>query len=555
MRHRHPDEPIEYREDPHWKGDPDIQRYIDQRVTAATEDTDEEEEPWTRRELGRLERIYADLAVSTKLGKPLDPKLYVKAVNELRTRVHAPVINRPTADFITAWEQPEAVRLFARWNAEGKDCAAFQGSKAFMAWWAGGRHTPHMKYAHDSLIHNPALLEHFGRLARTTPYGRLLPPSETAMIVREYSICTRHKERLAEALIPIAQETLIEIARAADELCKDEELFDWAGADGDLIPAWARQKSAKRKGVLIPEIEARYRRRAKDAGARAYTYTSDGQEKQSQAIEGERAMKLSKFVRGYNDVMMCSLKAPFCLGLTLGDASKVYEPREMDRILPPIYKYWPDFPLQALVADKLWDVKELYEWLECRYGIHLVAIRKPSLAAVVTQVSEKMSGSVLRFTGEGIAYCRAHELPLFYERMEPADRSNLHPGQKSRVGAFRTRLRCAHPTNPCGRLSIPTFLNWAAFPHFPHHPHGRPYLYALRVAAQNQRNVIESQFSSQEISFKLGLEGADRTRVYNIRVYEALLLLAQITLGLQTLASLRMQRGVLLADQEILLAA
>jgi hypothetical protein len=67
--------------------------------------------------------------------------------------------------------------------------------------------------------------------------------------------------------------------------------------------------------------------------------------------------------------------------------------------------------------------------------------------------------------------------------------------------------------------------------------------------------VSESQFSSQELSFKLGLHGAARTRIFSKDVYEALLLLSQITIGLLTLASLRQQLGIEVVWSEALTAA
>jgi hypothetical protein len=195
-----------------------------------------------RRQLERQERIYIDLQTSARLGKPVSEAAYVDALNLVRTRIKSPLITSPARDFVRAWSQPEARRLFAAWNAAGADDPAFQGTKAVMAWWAGGRLTPHMKYAHDSLIHNSTLLEHFGRLSRMTPAGALLSLDEPAMTVREYSTCTRHKEALAKALLPIAQTFLIEIARSAAELCPDVSLFRWATFDGNMIPAWTRQK-------------------------------------------------------------------------------------------------------------------------------------------------------------------------------------------------------------------------------------------------------------------------------------------------------------------------
>jgi hypothetical protein len=110
-----------------------------------------------------------------------------------------------------------------------------------------------------------------------------------------------------------------------------------------MIAAWTRQKSAKRNGVLVPEIEDRYRSRTPHAGFRFYGYTPEGQEKESQAVAGKRKLRDSKSVRGYIETLMRSVTGPFCLGLTLDDASKVTEPWEMRHILPRIYELCPTF--------------------------------------------------------------------------------------------------------------------------------------------------------------------------------------------------------------------
>jgi hypothetical protein len=559
MKYRAGSDPIEYHENPRWAYDAEIKRIIKHRVRAAQGKATDDDEPVMKRPLERCERIYVDLQVSAKLGKPLAADVFVKALNKVRTRVSAPLITSPTQDFITAWSQPEAARLWARWNVPGADTPAFQGTKAVMAWLGGGRLTSHMKAAHDSLIHNVFLLDHFEELARLTPAGRLRGADASALVVRDYTTCTRHDEKLARALIPIAHRTLVEIAQAAALLCPHLPLFTWAACDGNMIPAWTPQKSAKRKGVLIPEIEARYRSRTPEAGYRAYGYTTEGQETESQAKEGKRKLRSSKKeVRGYIETLLGSLTSPFTLGLTLDDAKAVTEPWELRPILPPIYEIWPDFPLEVIVGDKLYDVEEHHRWLEVHYGVHLCAVRKPSLAATGgRQITEKQYAGVACFTGEGLAFCRKHGDPddpttaLLFERFEAPSRKEMKPGDPHHPGLFRTRLRCDDPVDPCGRLNMPTRFRWSALPALPHHPHGRPGLYALRLALEHQRNMAESRFASQELSFKLGLHGAARTRLFSKDVYEALILLSQITLGLMTLASMRQHLGIKASTSDV----
>jgi hypothetical protein len=314
--------------------------------------------------------------------------------------------------------------------------------------------------------------------------------------------------------------------------------------DGTDVPAWCPQKSAKRNGISVPDLERRYRKRTPDADFRFIGYDRDGQfDKEGEP--GRKPRSEGKSWRGYTFVLGCDVVSGLPLVGSLHGAAQ-HEPHSARTLMQRLYNFWPEIPLQAVVADKLWDDNPTNEFFETRYGVHLVAHRRPSHIDKGSQrfPAERPGyrGGVARITGDGVAYCRAHGTQLLFETTDVPSRSGLAPGDPA-TARHRSRFRCEEG---CGRLSLPTDLAWSALPYYPLNPLGRPDLHAKRIALGSGRNVVESMFASMKTAFRQGNSGACRTRVFDREVHESLIWISLLTRGLLVLADARNERADLL---------
>ena len=86
---------------------------------------------------------------------------------------------------------------------------------------------------------------------------------------------------------------------------------------------------------------------------------------------------------------------------------------------------------------------------------------------------------------------------------------------------------------------IPTQACWSNLPFFPYTPHGWPDLFAYRVALLRRRNQAEAAFSSLQVGYKEGLDGAARARLVDLTENEAPIGLSFGTRGLLVLSAVR----------------
>jgi hypothetical protein len=210
VRHREPRRPGEYRPDARFENS---QRYAREVEVLAREP----DRPLPS--LSDDERLLVRVGAICERWPSVDRHRYGKelasAFRELRPICAAPQSNVPTDDLIRAWSQPEAHDLWPDWwNPEiGSAYApAYEGSKAAMVTTAGLKRGPHIKGGWDVLVHSPNLQDHFEQLARAAGRGLEHGP---AMIVREYSACTRHLKRLSEGFPEKAMRASVNIVRAS----------------------------------------------------------------------------------------------------------------------------------------------------------------------------------------------------------------------------------------------------------------------------------------------------------------------------------------------------
>jgi hypothetical protein len=323
------------------------------------------------------------------------------------------------------------------------------------------------------------------------------------------------------------------------ELFPEAPVGQYIVVDGTDVPAWCPQRSAKRNGVLDRKLEARYRKRVPEADFRSIKYDRDGQFDPAQE-QARRGRANAKSWRGYSFVLGCDAVTGLPMVGSLHGAAN-HEPHAGRALMERLYDFWPESPLEVVVADRLWDDDPSSQFFEAHYGVHLIAHRRPSH---IEKGGKEFSvgrpgyrGGVAAVGGDGIAHCREHGKPLLFEGTDAPSRVDLAPGEFA-ARSFRSRFRC-HEGH---RLSLPTNLAWSALPYYPLHPLGRPDLHAMRIALLSRRNVVESAFSSMKGAFRQGNSGQSRTRIFDREVHESLIWISLLTRALLALADAREER-------------
>lgn len=560
MRHRSPSPPLTYEERPWITNQPRIKAAVAARLKQQESDTERE-----LRSLGDdftdEELFHIEIKAREERDPWFNPHLYVKAWNQVRPQLLAPASGDAVDDFVEAWSQPEAEQLFDRWwnNEEirARDAGAFEAAKAVLLVSGGMRRKQIIKDAHSAVRNTAKIEKHFRGLADRT--ARDSSKAEGASFrLGDYTSCTRRFNKLTRKFPMLAMETNIAIVKILAELFPHLDIGHYAAIDGTLVPYWAIQKSAKRKGEVVQRIEDRYNRNFKRIGFKAIGYDADGQ--YNDKDKGKKRKAKPKVCRGGLFVGIVEVVTGLPLVGVLLPAS-THETHAIYDLLPKLFGFWPEMPLDALVADKLYDSRALYEYCERYFGVHLVAIRKPSLGNRETTfdtdtektgtLTDKASRTIGWFNGKGIGYCRRHKKALHLENPEVPDRKKLglHPGQAAPEGAFRIHFREMPTPDPgddqakedwCGRPTLKMAEDWSAFAYYPHHGLGKPTLYAKRLALISAaRNQVEAAFGSLKTGFGIGVSGQTRARVGCDYTLETLIWGALTTRALTMLADQR----------------
>jgi hypothetical protein len=552
MKHREPPHPVSYKPNPALDDSVRLKKALGELETA------ERFADATRLDGLRdaTERLFARVTFyarkfsveRTSLGKHLE-----RATNAVRKVVVQPSRDLPIDDCLAAWSQPEAADLWEKWwnpAIRKANTAAYEASKAVMVFLAGTGHGPYVRNVHELVTKCTEFLAHFEVLALDSSRMKAAELG-SAITLRSYSSVLRHFSKLAIGLPYLAMQVNVAAVRELARLHPDASIGCFVGIDGDLVAAWAQQRSSwdRKIGGHNEATEQWLRRRTPEAGFRAYAYTLDGPEDVSPG--GKKTKVFSKRVRGYNLVTLTDLVTGIPLVWIMRDASKTHEPRTIGELLELLYQLWPDIPLKAIVADKLWDEHNAHEFCAVHYGVALVTPRKHSNWRAggkdwgKTAKSETEHKSLLRISGSGVAYCREHGQQLTFLGSEWPSREGLAPGephQKAAIEEHRKKFRSRWTGEGqcgCGRLSAAASVSWSALPFYPHTPYGRPDLFAMRVALLAARNQSESAFSSLEIGFKQALASGVRTRLLANDKVEGLISLAFTTRALILLADQR----------------
>lgn len=503
-------------------------------------------EPLGRDDFSELELFHIELECRRR-DPGFDPFLFTKFWNELRPKLLAPAGEDKTPDLIKAWAQPEAEELFEKWwdrEIRDRDAQSYEAAKALLL--IAGSMSQNLREAHDDLQEKPRLREHFTRLVKLTARFKR-QPQVPPMLVGDYSAMTRLLGRLGRKFPMIAMEQNIKIVRQLAEMFPDYGIGREVAIDGTLIPYWCPQRSAKVNGVLNEALERRFNRGYERIGFKAIGYDEDGQYNDSDPKKKRK--KKPKSCRGGLFVMLVDRASGLPLVAVLV-AANTHEAHTLYELLPTLYALWPEIPLESIVADKLYDDRELHRFCEVNYGVHLTAIRRPSLATSTGKLfNEKQSARIKSIDGSGVARCRAHDKQLMIEAIETPNRKalGLLPGEKAPESDFRVRYTDKGQCG-CGRPTLKMEVDWSQLSYNPRNgfslltrddPGSLPVLkrYNRRLALEAiGRNQSEAAFSSLKSGYGLGSLGSRRIRVGDDYVYETLIWAALITRSLKMLA-------------------
>src|SRR5512132_336455 len=284
----------------------------------------------------------------------VDRELFVRACRQTRQRLLAPDVLEPTPAVSAGWSQSEAARLWEDWWPGGirrRDVASYESAKAVLVA-TSALGTTYVHDGWDGLRTTAELLEPFSGLAHGTSRASAL--GNGLLPVQGYTGVTRLLKPLAEEAPVLIQLMCIELARELARLFPHLPVGHWVSIDAQAVPAWAAQRSSKRRGVSDPELERYLRRRCPDAGFRVYGYDRDGV---GDPDDPRRRIGTGKAWRGYLQLLVADVATGLPLVGLIGDASSLFEPEGLHVLLSRLYGMWPDVPLEGIVGDKLYDIR------------------------------------------------------------------------------------------------------------------------------------------------------------------------------------------------------
>jgi hypothetical protein len=536
--YRNAPESRQYRRDPLWERTTEFERAVARllkdptaRLKGLTDDqrVAVEAEAWWRRWPGVAKTAYR-AAIE-------------RGMNATRPQTVAPSSDTPTPDVVDAWLQPEGRDLYERIIS----ARAIRRSSVPSVHFSAGvllatgamRQSPHILENRDLLLHNGSFSALVSELALGCEGIAKCEPE-----ARSYEQVIRNLPRLAEGLAAEAHVTFAEIATQL--LAWDIPVGRHVAADGSLVPAWVPQRSARRRdGEFDESLEAALRSRTPDAGFRVYS--REYQPEDMSLGDYAEPTSVTKAVRGYMLTSLVDICSGTVLAFDLRDATKAHEPKVMrELLLPTILELSPQLDVVAIVGDGKYDDNPTHEYLETRFGVHLIAGRGrhafTTRGVLFPEGTDRFHRSVASIDGFGVATCRAHDHQLPYVGLEAPSRDGKRPGDAINPRLFRSRFHCS---DGCGKVSVPTQRAWSNLPYYPHTPYGRLDLFAMRRALLHRRNQVEAAFSSLQVGYKQGLDGAVRVRVFDRSVTEALMAISFVTRGLVLLLAERRRRGEL----------
>lgn len=454
---------------------------------------------------GELKHIL--LETEKELGYPVDPDELEKALKATQPILTMPRFTSRLAALQTVFSVPEMVELWGRWRGpKGKrgPGSSYRAARATLALCATGV-SPHLNLCRERL-EGQDMIDFFAELedraADVANRGRL------SWLMLDYKSVVRNIKKLVRMPVDgddfsiAAMRQNIEFVKRIAEKHPNAGIGTRLALDGTSVPAWVRQL-----GKRSPDEEAVINKRHPEARSRAYGYGRSGKKTLQPGEKSSAAT--SKHWRGYTLIPLVDIATTQALVWIVVPAN-INEHLVVEELLELLFALWPDAPVAELVGDSAYDVAATHELCEVKYGIHLIAVRKPSLAVVTTDVTAKQSKSIESFNGRGVAICRQHQKQMKLYGHELGKRDGLKPGEASKEATFRTRWACP---DGCGNPGLPMHLSWSGFSFYPHHSKGSPSKHAMRVALQARRNVCETLFSSLKVGSKLCTSGSDRCRL------------------------------------------
>ena len=462
------------------------------------------------------------------------PKFLARYLDEafmaMKPKILTPRVLDDTAAIVEAWSQPEGQAVWQKWWDDrllDRHRPAYEASKGALlsaAWFGSGE----FKHGHSTMMHNVTIKALFQRLAGSTDRYQARP-ERAPLMLSCYEGTTTMIGRISSAFPPVAMEACVGIVRALQIMYPKLGIGEFGAVDGTPVCAWTKQDHAVVDGVVDNAREDFLRRRMPNAAYRAYIRTINGKKN----VKGQ---SVKNAWRGFLFILIVDVVTGLPLVGQFVPAT-TNETHVLRDLLDTLYKYWPDSPMKALVADKLWDTKAAHLTCERHYGIHLVAIRQPRGAkAKPKRFVEGSHKLIKKVDGLGQATCRKHGNKLDLGEVSVPSREGLLPGEADDKADALFRYRYV---GCCGKPSVRMDLNPAAMPYYPHHPNGRPRRYAERRALEAfGRNQSEAAFSSLKSS-GLAVAGSARMRSLNEDNVHAAIWAQLLNRSLLTLASER----------------
>jgi hypothetical protein len=486
-----------------------------------------------------------------------------KAMVKFTPQLAQPTVSGTVEALAHVWAQPEMLDMWSAWESTRSNTArgpapSDAGAKAVLATLGMTGHT-HGLDAYSDLLEKPDLLSVYARV-NAAAAAKAGDPDPAPFRLSSYRGSMKRFDPLTEraSTRDLALATNARMFRALCELYPDRHFGRRLLIDGCLFPAWCPQVG---KGATDEEEAAR-RRMTPHAGARLIQYTSNGK----RDLDPGHMMRASAFVsssnfdRGYFYVAIIDQASGWPLVSTLMDAKNDEAP-SLIPLLSDLYKHYSSFVTPELIAgDGAWDEEWAHRTCELNYSLAPVFRHTKRAAGDKPTDAVNQSKSVKGFTHEGQLLCMEHGRPMDFDGFERAPRGNLRPGQPApghpdsaqhqqdlahRESMFRARASHKHGPGPAQRPAMKCSADWRRLCAFPRHPHGKPALYAERMAlGMRLKNQMEGHFSRMQGSLSLLTEGADRVRLQDWDKVETLLHLAELRMNALSLAAERDHNGV-----------
>ena len=146
-------------------------------------------------------------------------------------------------------------------------------------------------------------------------------------------------------------------------------------------------------------------------------------------------------------------------------------------LLDDLFALDPEFPTEAIVADKAWNSEDSVRDCAVRYGIHLVSgLDVTTEQREVRELPERCSGVLGGYDGPGNVYCKQHGTVMNGALRSSSVAKTCRGGTQAWCkeapqidSNFRHRLKCEHGGGPCEQKpTLPMSVDWNGFSYYPH---------------------------------------------------------------------------------------